>query len=189
MIYLWLLLIPTLSILAHMAGGGFGAHKIWKPLPEILFSLPFGFTFAKILYPFLHFTGFPYVNSVAVVIFGLMASLWSYLWMQTGHTPALKWGVQNKQYAANNPRRITPVVNFISFKLFDFTMGDRNYCRTHMALKGFLIGLPVGGIPLMILWPFAYETGHNIGHHKWSEMLSGAFSGAVLSLILILLGG
>ncbi|MCZ6898071.1 MAG: hypothetical protein O7D95_05110, partial [Betaproteobacteria bacterium] len=59
---------------------------------------------------------------------------------------------------------------------------SKNYARLFMAVKGFLIGLPVGGFTMMILWPLGYEIGNKAGKHWLSETLAGA--GAGLSIIL-----
>jgi hypothetical protein len=64
---------------------------------------------------------------------------WSYAWMQSATGPALPWG-SNPTASMSRPRKLSPLVNWVSDKL-GFERGDVNYCRTWMAVKGFLIGV------------------------------------------------
>lgn len=48
-----------------------------------------------------------------------------------------------------------------------------------------LIGLPVGGLPLAILYPLAYEIGQPRDRADISELLAGAFSGVSIVLFLL----
>ena len=150
------LLIPYMAITARQAGGGLGAHKLWKPLPEILFALPFG-----------------YLGFLLLGYYGLPYAVLAYLAMQTGHGTVLHWGDDYKQ-SFGRTQTLTPVVNRLA-KLLDIDKGSKNYCRLFMAVKGFAI-FP----PLVIFWPLAYEIGHSIKRHEWSELLSGAFAGVCL---------
>lgn len=100
--------------------------------------------------------------------------------MQSAPGPALQWG-RDPERGMARPRTLSPVVNWISDRL-GFTGGDVNYCRLWMAVKGFLIGLPVGGIPLAIMWPLSYEIGNRLNSAVVSECLAGA--GAGVSILI-----
>jgi hypothetical protein len=98
--------------------------------------------------------------------------------MQTGHANALPWGDGN-----HNPDRentLSPVVKKLADKL-GIEYYSKNYARLFMAVKGFLITLPFGGLGL-ILWPLGYEIGHKVGNHAVSEVVAGAGVGLNLAL-------
>ncbi len=78
------------------------------------------------------------------------------------------------------------MVNWISDRL-GFKRGDVNFCRTWMAVKGFLICLPVGGIIGAVLWPLGYEIGNRIRKHVWCELLSGAGAGVAIVIFRLLI--
>lgn len=165
-------LVTAMAVLSAYAGGSLpGSHKLdrcgltW--LPEAIFAAHIGV-----------FAAVTYAGSWG----GVAVTVWSYLWMQTGHGTVLQWGRDPSQ-AVGRTQTLTPVVNWLAER-FGFTLGDVNYCRLFMAVKGFLIGLPVGGLPLAILWPLAYEIGVRVGKHEVSELLSGAFAGISIFLIL-----
>lgn len=163
------LLVPYMAITARQSGGGLGAQYLprWLTwLPELFFAAGFGLA------------AFQYGGLAAAVI----ATAWSYIWMQTGHGTVLQWGRDPSQ-AEGRTQTLTPVVNWLAER-FGFTLGDVNYCRLFMAVKGFLIGLPVGGLPLAILWPLAYEIGVRVKRHEVSELLSGAFAGFSIVLFM-----
>lgn len=188
----YLLYCLVTAFLARASGGGFGAQKLNKKgavddatgkdeggimpidisfMPEVFFGFSFGFA---------HYLAFD-----SFLLYGLV-SAWSYIWMETGHGTVLQWG--NDPAAAQGERRqtLTPVVEFLSDRL-GFVYGDRNYCRLFMAVKGFLIGLPVGGLPLAILWPLAYETKLWTKNHALTEIISGVFAGISILIFLALM--
>lgn len=139
-------------------------------LPEMLFAIPFGIVGA-------HGFGIP----VAII----PCIIWSYIWMQTGHGTVLHWGDKPENSTGERKQTLTPVVNRIA-KTFKIEIGSRNYCRLFMAVKGFLIGLPAGGIPLAILWPLGYEIGYrlrirgNADSHSIAELSCGLFAGVAI---------
>lgn len=162
-----LLIIPYMALMARLSGGGYFADKIPKPLPEILFGAGFGFFYWQI-----------FDNTTAAAL----ALVWSFAWMETGHGSVLKW-----EGRGNRRQFLTPIVDFIYSALPAALKGGKNYCRLFMAVKGFLIGLPVGGVLLAILWPLAYEIGHRLRRHEVSELLSGVFAGASILVFYFVL--
>lgn len=185
-------LILVMAALARMAGGGLWAEKLNKRgeideatgkdkggvmrfnlsmLPEVLFGVAFGLANWMLL---------------DSVLFAAACAVWSYQFMETGHV--FNWGQPVKR--PRGGQTLTPVVDFLAriFKIEKFIEDgfspSKNYCRLFMAVKGFLIGLPVGGIPLAILWPLAYEIGDRFDSHPLKELLSGAFAGLLLTIII-----
>ena len=157
-------LIAYMSITSRMSGGGLGAKYLWKCLPEILFAIPF--------------VCFIY-NTTGSLLLSVLAGLWSFFWMETGHGTVLQWGDNPRDAQGERKQFLTPFVNYLSKKI-GLEIGGRGYCRLFMAVKGFLIGLPVGGLLLAILWPLAYEIGHKLKLHYLSELLAGAGAGMAI---------
>ena len=196
-IFLFLYMILT----CRMSGGGLGSHILNKRgavgddgkdlggvmpwnltwVPEFLFCLPFGVPLSIFIYSLT-------TNPIYACASLILAAGWSYAWMQSATHPALQWG-DDPARGMNRPRTLSPLVNWISDSL-GFERGDINYCRTWMAVKGFLIGLPVGGIVLMILWPLAYEGGYRLrgkvsfDPHAFTELAAG--TGAALSILIFI---
>jgi len=183
-----------LPILTRMAGGGFWAEKLNKKgaiddstgkdkggimpfnlsmLPEILFGAAFGAAFYIV-------TGW--------ALAALACAIWSYLWMETGHGPVLQWGRNPAAAQGTRRQRLTPLVNAmckgisipvtkkksIQIHGLGYEIGGVEYCRLFMAVKGFLIALPVGGILNAFLWPACYEIGNGrLKEQEISELFSG----------------
>lgn len=206
------LLILHMAVAARMAGGGLNAHLLNKKgatdedgnglggvapvnltwVPEILFALPFGVF------------GFAVADGALAFLLAIPAVVWSYAWIQTGHGVVLPWGKPMRLIDMQRKQTLSPVVDWLAAKLKmqtkvgyieDKTYGySVAYCRLFMAVKGLLIGLPVGGIPLAILWPLAYEIGER--YENWSRPYPGLGSvshamkefasgiGAALSIIV-----
>lgn len=172
-------LIIIMAILARQSGGGLGAQYLPRSLtwlPEALFAVPLGYAGAVGV---MNMTGADFPPPMA----GLIAGVWSYLWMQTGHGTVLQWGRNPSAATSERTQTLTPVVNWMAARI-GLTIGEVGYCRLFMAVKGFLIGLPVGGVLLAVLWPLAYEIGVRVKRHEVSELLSGAFAGLAIILIL-----
>ena len=182
-----MILTLYMAITSRMAGGGFYANRLWKPLPELLFSIPFGWCGAEIAR---HFTD---SNPVQIVAY-ITAFVWSYLWMQTGHGTVLPWGGKLQESDRGRTQFLTPAVTrlakLLRIEVFQDDNHSRtlNYCRLFMAVKGFLIALPVGGVVLAVLWPLAYEIGTRMRNHALSELIAGAGAGVAISLFIILMG-
>lgn len=181
-----MLTIIYMAIMASASGGSFPySNKLdrfsltW--LPEALFALPFGIVWVL----------------DGHWIIGVLAAAWSYIWMQTGHGAVLHWGRNPELATGDRKQTLTPAVNFIADKL-NIKIGSLDYCRLFMALKGFLIGLPLlpAAIVLAALWPLAYEigsrlrdkdfviAGRRIDTHMITELLSGAFAGIAIVMFV-----
>lgn len=193
MISFFIIAIPMM-VLSAISGGSFpGSHvfqkeivlfKKWKInftwVPEAIFCMVIA-SAAEMAWG----KYFPeYSSAIALVSFVV-----SYIGMQTATGPALPWG-DDPERSMSRPRTLSPCVNMISDRL-GFTRGDINYCRTWMAVKGFLIGLPLGGIPLAVLWPLAYELGHRASPyikgfdpHIIKEMLSGLAASIAITIVI-----
>lgn len=165
------LLILYTAITSRMSGGGLGAKYLprWLTwLPELLFASAFGYALFSVF-------GNYYASAVATA--------WSYTWMQTGHGTVLHWGKHPEHATGERTQTLTPVVNWLAARI-GLTIGEVGYCRLFMAVKGFLIGLPVGGIPLAILWPLGYEIGKRHDNHALAELASGAGAGIAICIFL-----
>jgi len=194
MIYFLALLI-FLIVAARASGGGFGAEWLqkrigWGGLPEILFAAPFGVTLGVL-------TGEWWL--------GVLGWAWSFLWMETGHGVVLPWGQPipdgefKDELIGGRKQTLTPVVNFLAQQFGIST--DRpdgiysvGYCRLFMAVKGFLIGLPAGGLLLVVLWPACYEVGARlrgrtlpIDPHALTECLTGAVAAVTIGLTWVVI--
>lgn len=168
------LIIPLMAFLGRACGGGWPAPQMrkqlrWDGLPEFLFGACFGAA------NFIMFGS---------VIAALIAWGWAWAFMEIGHTPALQWGNDPIQ-AQTQKRKLTPIVNFISDKFY-YRRGSKWWCRVYMAVKGGLIGLPVLGLPLIVLWPLAYNVNRDRKNGNFcdglDEMLTGAFAGVTILL-------
>lgn len=175
-----LIFILCMGALSRMAGNGYGQQWNMPWLPEALFTAPFGVAFAVAVFPSIGWLATPT---------GLMAWGWSYVFMQSATWMFLQW----ETHPDPNPSRtstLKPVIDLIATR-FGYKLGDEGYAWIAAGLKGFLIGLPVGGIPLALLWPFGYEIGshakgriekYGIDPHTVSEFAAGC--GAGLSILL-----
>lgn len=152
-----MLLIIYMAVMSRMSGGGLWAGRIFGRydfVPEILFALPIGLLFGLFIDG--HF-GF-----VAGYLAALITWLWAYLWMQTGHKDALPWDKTPKVLKDNT---LTPVVLWLADR-FGVVRGTEAYAWLFMAVKGFLITLPIGGLGF-IAWPIGYEIGSHADKVKW----------------------
>lgn len=168
-----------LAFLSRAAGGGVPAPWLekklhWDGLPECLFGL---------VLAYLHW------QVTGSWIFSLAVWGWCYGWMETGHF--LSWG---ERIPEPRRERLSPIADFICDKLkIQKTLDDgfsptRRYCQVFMGVKGFVIGLPFGGIPLAILWPLSYEAARGVKIDGLNEMLCGASAGIAAWLFLLIMG-
>jgi len=193
-----IIIIVTMGVLARMSGGGFGAHRLpdWLTwLPEAIFALIIGYS-VSLSVPLEFFTmiipaDYVHLDLVFKCFFIMLFSQWSFAWMQTGHANALPWGD-----GTHNPDRtntLSPVIKKLSdwLGIEYYSVG---YARLFMAVKGFLIGLPLGGIPLAILWPLGYEIGWffrgrvKFDPHAISEFCAGAGVGISIVIFKTMIG-
>lgn len=206
------LFVLMMGVISRMAGGGLGARLldeiyigfITKPINELLKTLKIEFCFPTYLsltwLPELAFAvpfGLIGVFGTGSNLFGVLCVAWSYIWMQTGHGVVLPWGrpITNeafkKQMLGGRTQTLTPIVDWIAKRVGISTerpdgVYSVSYCRLFMAVKGFLIGLPAGGVPLAILWPLAYEIGDRVNSHIVKEFLAGM--GAATAILLVYYG-
>lgn len=178
---IWLLM-PLAAILAAWSGGSMWPSQYipkWLTwLPEALFAAVVGFVYLVML-------------SGWWMLLAIPATAWTYLWMQTGHANALNHGDNADPDRENT---LTPLVDWLADK-FGIEQFSREYSALFFAVKGFLIGLPLGGLPLAILWPLSYDIGVMMEKkgilkhekaHMTSELLSGAGLGLLAALFLII---
>lgn len=169
-------------------------------LPEILFGACFGYAFYVMIEYIPVLMDLPtYVK----VLWSISVAGWAYGWMETGHWHVLLFARDISGYppaqqaaileelAVRKPARLYPVAKVlakilrIKEKKADGTH-TLAYCRMFFALKGFLIGLPFGGIPFAFAWPAAYEIGTRTGKHIVSEASTGLFSSIIIIGVIAL---
>jgi len=176
---IWLFFILWQGLLARLSGNGFGARWGLSWLPELLFSLPFGFALGWALNQF--GLGF----APCLVFFALGWGI-SYAGMQSATWMFLQWGGHDEPQTQRSAT-LKPLVDWLAGKL-GYSLGDEGYSWIAAALKGFIIGLPVGGVLNAALWPMAYDTGDFIGSKLGidrtavSEVLSGVGGGIAILL-------
>jgi hypothetical protein len=176
-----MLLLPLyMGLFSRMAGGGFGAKYLdrfkltW--LPEVLFCLPFAYAVYEVF---------------GLYALGVLAFVISYLGMQSATWPALKWETSPNRYP-DRSATLMPFVDALA-KPFKLEVGDEGYSWLWMAVKGFIITLPVGGITGALLWPLGYEIGSHakgrveqfgLDPHGVSEFMAGV--GAGISILIFM---
>lgn len=177
-----------MGILARLAGSGFGSKWGVSWAPEALFTLPFGVALGWALQAL----GLEYW---ICIISALLGWLVSYGGMQAATWSFLKWETADNRYPGRS-FTLKPVVDFIAAR-FGFSLGNEGYSWIAAGLKGFIIGLPVGGIFTAILWPLGYELGshakgrvekYGLDPHIFSEFFSGALGGVSIFIFIFLAG-
>lgn len=192
MISFFILSIPMMVLSAISGGSLPGSHVFQKEIMlfkkwKINFTWVPEAIFCMVIASAAEMAWGKYLPEYSSVI-ALVSFVVSYLGMQTATGPALQWG-DDPADGMGRPRTLSPVVNWISDRL-GFERGDINYCRTWMAVKGFLIGLPLGGILLAILWPLAYEIGYRVktyvtfDYNLIRELLSGLAAAIAITIII-----
>jgi len=175
-----LIIIPLQAILGRMSGGGLGAKHLDKInatwLPELLFAIPFGYV------AFQSFGG----NIFA----GILAGLWSYIFMQTGHGNVLMGQFGTREVVMARKNTLDKIIPD------RMERGSFWYCWIFLFIKGTAIGLPLGlYAPLLgILWASGYYLGFKYKGYYYKgtfheipatwEWYSSAGAGLVLWLAL-----
>lgn len=168
------MIIIYMALMSRMSGMRWPLLDRFKItwLPELFFAAGFGWA------------AYQYGGWIAAPL----AVAWSYIWMQTGHRAILHWGME----PIRDPDRkqfLTPFVDWLAKRL-GIVKNSTPYCRLFMAVKGFLIGLPVGGVVLAVLWPLAYEIGARLrgkvkfDPHIVAEVLAGAGAGLAIAFFV-----
>lgn len=184
---LLVILAAVQGTLARLSGSGFGQKWGASWLPEALFAMVFGG--ANALVVDLYFGGW-----WAVLSF-VLSSLISYAGMQSATGPILPWDVEGLRNP-NKKYKLRPVADWIAAR-FKVQFDSEAYAWIWAAIKGFIIGLPVGGVLLAVLWPLGYEIGsHTRGRvEKWgldahalAEVFTGIGAGVSIYFFLTLFG-
>ena len=180
----WFLFIIGMGVLSRLSGNGFGAKWGVSWLPELLFSLPFGVA-----------TGWALStiggDFLACLIVTSVSTAISYAGMQAATWTFLRWESHD---GPNTERSSTlkPIVDWLASR-WGYKLGDEGYSWVAAAVKGFIIGFPVGAIPLMMLWPLGYEIGSHakgrverfgLDPHAISEFMAGVGAGVAITLFV-----
>lgn len=175
--------IILMGILGRMSGNGFGQKWGASWLPEAIMCIPYGAALGYVLWS---------VNPIVAVIAGVIGYAISYAGMQSATWYFLRWESHETDTTRNGT--LKPVVDFIADR-FGFKLGDEGYAWIGAAVKGFIIGLPVGGVLTALLWPLGYEIGsHAKGRverfipdsHAVSEFMSAALGAVSIVAFLAL---
>jgi len=219
---LFLFLLVYLVFTARAAGGGFGAKYLDKKgkgdgrmpfnltfLPELLFAFAFGGVAAWATHTLISAWLTPFaVEWLVTLLACLFATMvfvrvtaWSYAWMQTGHGFVLAYGDTIRPQDVGRRQTLSPFVDWLADRLgiarmnADGVSPTANYCRLFMAVKGFLIGLPVGGITLAPTWSGCYELSaqlrrrgfKKVDPHAIAEMGTGVAATLAISLFIVVI--
>lgn len=171
--------IIAMGGIARLAGMGWG-----KKAPEWLHSAAYGGALGCALY----FLGFATWLCGATAAIGTLVS---YAGMQSATWMFLRW----ETHADPNTGRTSTLKGIIDkiAALFGYSLGQEGYAWVAAMVKGFIIGLPVGGFLTAIAWACGYEAGshakgrvekYGIDPHGVSEFLSGAFGAASIVVFL-----
>lgn len=173
--------IAIMGILGRLSGNGFGQKWGVSWLPELLMCIPYGAALGYVLWgvnPWLALLG---VLGVAVSYAGMQSATWHFLRWETHTDP-------NTERKAS----IKPTVDWIAAR-FGYRLGDEGYAWIAAMVKGFIIGLPVGGFITAIGWAVGYEIGSHakgrvekiiLDSHAVSEFMSSAL-GAIGILVFL----
>ena len=182
---IWFFFILGMGILARLAGHGFGAKWGMAWLPELLYAVPFGLAAGWAADVF----GVDFMHALLITAIGTGIS---YAGMQSATWLFLQWeGHDNPDTTRTST--LKPIVDKIA-SVWNYKLGDEGYSWVAAAVKGFIIGFPVGAIMCAFLWPLGYEIGshgkgrvekYGIDPHAISEILSG-IGGGISVFIFVL---
>lgn len=182
-----------MGILGRMSGNGFGEKWGIAWLPEWLYALPFGLAAA---FSYVHFNpdDFKIVIAFLITVLGTLISLGG---MQSSTWYFLRW----ETHSDPNTERggtVKPIVDWIADRM-GYKIGQEGYAWIGAAVKGFITGLPVGGVLTAVLWPLGYEIGsHAKGRverfgikdsHAVSEFMSAAGGGLSIVVFIEIMKG
>lgn len=161
------------AFLARLSGGGMFAKHLWSALPEVIFSVPYALIGVLLVYQI-------------SPIFIPLCFIFTWRMMELGH--GTFYDMEGYRDYPDDPKR-KQTLEYITrpiYKLFSNDIRKPAYSWLCMGLKGLLIGLPLGwfAIPHAILWPSAYWLGRKLGRAEYSEWISGAVSGLLISLTI-----
>lgn len=175
-----------MGVTSRQSGGGLGAQYLPKWLswlPEVLFAIPFGAALGYVLNA--------YVSFPVAIGFGILGAIVSYLGMQAATWTFLRW-TKNPNPNLTRGGTLKPISDFIA-KVFGYKLGDEGYSWIAAGVKGFIIGFPVGAVPLTVLWPLGYEIGshargrvekYGLDPHAFAEFFAGVGAGIAILIFL-----
>lgn len=170
------LIIPLMSILARMSGGGLISsyefnnkviNSIYKRIPEVLFAIIIGSASFHVYTPAL---------ASALTILSFFA-------MEMGHGTFYTMDGY-KDFGRHRIQTIEKIVRPI-YNLSGLSIYSPAYSWFCMGVKGLLIGIAMGywGLLLAVLWPTCYWIGHRIERFgAIAEYLSGMVTGVLVVL-------
>jgi len=176
------LFLILMGILGRLSGNGFGQKWGVSWLPEALLCIPYG---AALGYALAHHIG-PWVYIAAPIGWAV-----SYAGMQSATWHFLRWETHTDPNLTRNAS-IKPLVDWIAAR-FGYSLGQEGYAWIAAMVKGFIIGMPVGGFITAIGWALGYEIGshakgrverYGIDPHLVSEFMSSAL-GAIGILVFL----
>lgn len=181
---MWIIFIITMGFVARMAGNGFGKQWGLSWLPEVLYTAPFAMASGWGS----DMAGLSFHWALVVMFFSWMVS---YAGMQSATWMFLRWQSHDDPNTERGAT-IKPLVDWLAGR-FGYKLGDEGYAWIAAGVKGFIIGLPVGGVLNAVLWPLGYEIGSHakgrveklgIDPHSVSEFLSGAGGGLSIFIFI-----
>lgn len=182
-----MLTVLYMAIMSRLSGSGYGKQWGVSWLPELMFALAIGIAHSGAWYVF----DAPYY---AVVLSLIIATGISFGFMQSGTWMFLRWESHDDPNTTRGGT-LKGICDWIAGK-FGWKLGDEGYAWVAASVKGFLIGLPIGGLPLALLWPLGYEIGshaegrverYGMDAHAIKELLAGAGAGlAILIFVAII---
>ena len=171
-----------MALLSRLSGNGAGAKWGVSWLPEALFAFLFGLANSYAF--FSH--GFGFFAVVSSLVF---STLISFAGMQSATWMSLLW----ESHDDPNTERTATLKPFIDWLagVFGYRLGDEGYAWTAAAVKGFIIGLPVGGFPCAVLWMLGQEIGSRVkgeNQQVFRDLFAGAGAGLSIVLFLAIVG-
>lgn len=188
---MYFLLTMWLGYWSAESGASFPWSKTWQDLkawgsevPEIILSLTIGLVAT---FGYCSLLG---INPLWCLLMFPVPSVITYAGQQSATWAYLMWtGAPNKY--RNRESTLRPTNDFIA-GLLGFPYGSEGYSWVWAATKGFIITLPLGGLPGAVLFPLGHELGsHAKGRlpgdpNMWKEFASGLGLGLACVFYLII---